>query len=68
MRMNVCIVGVSQFVQQFCLVVHHKPGKEHIIPDALNRLASANRARHNDFYSELDALFIYHVTLVQISP
>ncbi len=68
MKMNVCLVRASQFLQQFRLVVRHKPGKEHIIPDALSRLASANRAGHNKVYSELDALFTYHTTLVEISP
>lgn len=68
MRMNVRLVRASQFLQQFRLVVRHKPGKEHIIPDALSRLASANRAGHDEIYSELDALFTYHATLVEISP
>ncbi len=68
MRMNVRLVRASQFLQQFCLVVRHKPGKEHIIPDALRRLASASRAGHDEVYSELDALFTYHATLVEISP
>ena len=49
-------------------MVRHKPDKEHIIPDALSRLASANRAGHDEVYSELDALFTYHATLVEISP
>ncbi len=49
-------------------MVRHKPGKEHIIPDALSRLANASRAGHNKVYSKLDALFTYHATLVEISP
>lgn len=48
--------------------MRHKPGKEHIIPDALSRLASANDAGHDASYSELDALFVYHRTLVEINP
>lgn len=47
--------------------MRHKPGKEQIIPDVLNRLVNTNRARHNDLYSELDALFTYHASLVEIS-
>ena len=66
--MNVRLARASQILQQFCLVVRHKPGKEHIIPDALSRLTSANRAGHDKVYSELDALFTYHATLVEISP
>lgn len=66
--MNVHLMRASQFLQQFYLVVRYIPGKEHIIPDVLSRLVSANRARYNNLYSELDALFTYHVTLVEISP
>lgn len=68
MRMNVRLVRASQFLRQFRLVVRHKPGKEHIIPDALSRLASANNPGHNASYSKLDALFVYHTTLVEINP
>lgn len=64
MRMNVRLVRASQFLKQFHLIVHHKPGKEHIIPDALSRLASDNNSGHDPEYSELDALFVYHTTLV----
>lgn len=67
MKMNAHLMRASQFLQQFCLVVCHKPGKEHIIPNALSRLASANCAGYNNLYSELDALFTYYTTLVEIS-
>lgn len=46
----------------------HKPKKEHIIPDALSRLANANRVGHDNLYSKLNALFTYHTTLVEINP
>lgn len=62
--MNVRLVRVSQFLRQFRLIVQHKRRKEHIIPDALSRLASANNIGHDVEYSELDALFVYHTTLV----
>ena len=68
MRMNAQLVRASQFLRQFRLIVWHKPGKEHIIPDALSKLASANNSGHDPKYSELDALFVYHTTLVQINP
>lgn len=68
MRMNVRLVKTSQFLQQFCLVVRNKPRKEHITSDALSRLASANRARYDNHYSKLNALFTYQVILVEISP
>ncbi len=69
MRMNVRLVRASQFLRQFRLDVRHKPGKEHIIPDALSRLASTNHdavSTKEDGYSELDVLFT--ATLVEMSP
>ena len=68
MRMNVRLVRASQFLQQFCLVVRHKPEKKHIILDTLSKLASANRTRHDNLYSEFDVFFTYYATLVKISP
>lgn len=68
MRLNLQLVRASQFLQQFKLDVRHKPGKEHIIPDALSRLASANVGQADPSYSELDALFTYNTTLVEICP
>ena len=66
--MNLRLVRVSQFLQQFNLDVRHKPGKEHIIPDALSRLASTNVGCSDPFHSELDALFTYNATLIEIHP
>lgn len=48
-------------------MVCDKLKKEHIILDALSRLASANHVEDNKVYFELNALFIYHATLVEIS-
>lgn len=67
MRLNLRLVRASQFLQQFKLNVRHKPGKEHIVPDALSRLASTSR--HPDpEHSELDALFTYNTTFVEMHP
>lgn len=71
LRMNTRLVRVSQFLRQFRLEVRHKPGKEHIVPDALSRLATARplgivAADH----LELDALHVaydYLSTHVQMS-
>lgn len=68
MRLNLRLVRASQFFQQFKLDVHHKPGKEHIIPNALSRFTSANICPANPFYSELDAFFVYNTTLIEIHP
>ncbi len=68
MRLNLRLVRASQFLQQFKLEVRHKPGKEHIIPDALSRLASSNTGHADPQHSELDALFAYNTTLVELHP
>ena len=68
MKINVRLIRASQFLRQFHLIVRHKPEKEHIITDALSRLASANSSGHDAEYAEHDALFIYHTTLVWINP
>ena len=68
MRMNLRLVRASQFLQQFKLDVRHKPGKEYIIPDALSRLASTNVGCTDPSYSELNALFTYNTTLIEIHP
>ena len=68
-QMNVCLVRASQFLRQFRLVVRHKPGKKHILLDALSRLASANTnlPSQDPAYSELDAFFVYNATLVAMN-
>ncbi len=68
MRLNLRLVRISQFLQQFKLEVRHKPGKEHIIPDVLSRLASSNIGYADLQPSELDALFTYNTTLVKLHP
>lgn len=68
MKINVRLVRAFQCLRQFHLIVRHMPGKEHIIPDTLNKLASINSSGHNPEYVKLNALFIYHTTLVQINP
>ena len=69
MQINVRLVRTSQFLRQFRLIVRHKPGKKHILPDALSRLASANTnlPSQDITYSELDALFAYNATLVAMN-
>ena len=68
MRMNLRLIRASQFLQQFRLDVRHKPGKEHIIPDVLSRLASTNVGCSDASHTELDALFTYNATLIEIHP
>ena len=68
MRLNLRLVRASQFLQQFRLDVRHKPEKKNIVPDALSRLANANSSSTDARHSELDALFLYNTTLVEIYP
>lgn len=68
MRLNLRHVKISQFLQQFTLNIRHKPGKNHIIPDVLDWLASMNCNIANSSYLELDVLFIYNTTLIEICP
>ena len=66
MRMNLCLIRASQFLQRFRLDVRYKPGKKHIIPHALSHLASINVGCANASHSELDVLFTYNATLIKI--
>lgn len=68
MRFNLRLVRASQFLQQFRLDVRHKSGKENIIPDALSHLVNTAPPPTNPQYSELDALYIYNTTLIEIHP
>lgn len=66
--MNIRLVRVSQFVNQFNFEIRYKSEKEHIIFDALVRLISFNiNLFSNSNYFELDALYAYDVILIEIS-
>lgn len=54
-------------MQQFELDVRHKPGKKNVIPDVLSRLASANEYTLPSDHAELDVLYAYTTTLVEMS-
>ena len=66
--MNVRLIRASQFLSQFSLNIRHKPGRLNIVPDALSRLPSNNTIAEeiNPEYNELDALYAYNTTLVEI--
>ena len=69
MQMNVLLIRASQFSRGFCLSVWHKSEKEYVVPDALSRLATVNVNSPQDLnHSELDVLFAYTATLIQLSP
>lgn len=68
MRLNLRPTRVSQFLQQFKLDIRHKLGKKQIIPNALSCLTSANSLPTDARHSELDALFVYNITQIEIYP
>ena len=68
-RLNLRLVRASQYLQRFDLDVRHKPGKSNVIPDALSRLPSTNQqaTAMPPEHAELDALYSYTTTLVEMS-
>lgn len=67
--MNIQLIRILQFFWQFSkLKIRHKPGKKHIVSDALSWLASTNTnlSSLNLEYFELNTLFMYSTTLVDI--
>jgi hypothetical protein len=64
-RANLLLVRASNYLQQFNLDVHHKPGTMHVVPDALSRLKSPTEP---PLYPELDFADVnYAATIGQIS-
>lgn len=53
-------------MQKFKLDICYKLKKEYIIPDTLNCLASINVGLANPSYSELNELFTYNMTFIEI--
>lgn len=65
-RSNLRLIRASTYLSQFDIEVRHKPGKEHLVPDALSRLISENEVRAADDDSILDT-HAYQATLVTMS-
>jgi transposase InsO family protein len=65
-RSNLRLVRASEYIQRFNLEIRHKPGKTHLVPDALSRLASTMPAAKEP---ELDfaAAYNYTATLAEMS-
>ena len=66
-RLNLRLVRAFQYIQRFELDVRHKPEKRNVIPDALSRLASINNQSEPSGHVELDMLYVYTATLVEIN-
>ena len=69
-KLNLRLVRASQYLSQFSLDVRHKPGKGHVVPDALSRLSgtTVERAPPSDQYEEgtLESLYAYNTTLIEL--
>ena len=66
-KLNLRLIWASEYLQRFNIEIRHKPGKQHIVPDVLSRLASTNSdTKPEPAEGELDALFT--VSLVQMDP
>ena len=58
-RSNLQLVRASKYIQRFNLNIRHKPGKTHIVLDALSRLAGT---RPPFMEAELDFAMAYNYT------
>ena len=56
-KLNLRLIHASDYIQRFNIVLRHKPGKMHIIPDALSRLPTTNTEDKLGAEGELDVLF-----------
>ena len=61
-KMNLRLVRASDYLQRFELVIRYKPGKQHIVPDALSRLESSYSDPAPAEIGELDALLAHYAT------
>ena len=64
-KLNLRLVRASDYIQRFRnLHFRHKPGKQHIVPDALSRLSSSSSTCLDTFghEGELDALYGFAYT------
>lgn len=69
-KLNLRLVRASEYLQRFDLDIIHKPGKAHLVPDALSRLDTKEGDNTNEHaVGELDALTAYAHTasLIEMS-
>lgn len=56
-KLNLRLMRASDYIQRFNIILKHKPGKQHIVPDALSRLPTDNAEYRLGAEGELDVLF-----------
>ena len=65
-KLNLRLIRASEYIQRFrSIEFRHKPGKQHIIPDALSRLSQTGSQARSQEEGQLD--LCYHITLVEMS-
>lgn len=66
-KLNLRLVRAFEFFSRFNFDIHHKSRKKHIVSNALSRLASVNYETELKNNDELNILFVYNTTLVELS-
>jgi hypothetical protein len=70
-RSNLLLVRASNYLQSFNLEITHKPGVEHVVPDALSRLQAA-KSQKPAVTAELDfdhiSAYNFTTSLCDVSP
>ena len=67
-KVNLRLVRASQYLSQFSLDPYYKPGKEHIVPDALSRLPMKRKPKPNEVETdELNDFHVYHFSVLEMS-
>ena len=71
-KLNLRLIRASEYIQRFrSLEFRHKPGKQHVVPDALSRLHAATIIDRDTTEGQLDILHSCAYTtsaLVELSP
>ncbi|SLM33512.1 reverse partial [Lasallia pustulata] len=69
-KVNLRLVRASQYISTFNLDIRFRPGKQHIVPDALSRLmnkAAEERVGTSSDEGTLDEVFAFYVSLVELT-
>ena len=67
-KANMRLVRAAQYLSQFDLDVRWKPGRQHIVPDALSRLPTKQSPQETeDALADLDEGHVFHATIAEMS-
>ena len=69
-KLNLRLIRASQYLSQFRLDVRHRPGKQHVVPDALSRLLTVTNYEGGEPTSPdgtLDEVFSFNAFLAEMS-